>query len=486
MSGKPTHRLSLVLLISGFIALLFFGSYKLAESPAIWYDEGFYTQMALNVAERGAQVIQISPDTFISGALITAGYTLVYPVSAFYEWFGVGVLQGRLVSFIFMIALAIATYVLVRRLFGSWYAAWSVLLLSSFPMLYGNGKSVLGEVPGLFFLFLFLIFIHVLERRAFKDVKFLILAGVAAGFCVVTKPIFILLIPAVFVTWIVRFRSIPLSAATIIIGALSFVAPLVLWAFVQFGAGDSLQDILSFYANPYEVTDVWSTAFGNALRFFTELTPGYVFGSVVVWGGSLWLRKENETPVSVAETTAFFFSLVIMLAFLRLPGWYRYLFPAVIPALVVLPFTATHVYRALQGRFFPALKQFSWIPYCVLFLVILAQFYQVGFTSFVAQYYDSHRTEDSRLVLQEIMGDQTVFFYNVPELVILLPHRNYYQFLHPHKSLRLGEEVLPILAAGEADVVLATIPVYESEPDLFASYEESERMNRYVVLVPKK
>ena len=53
--------LEMLLLAAGLIFVLFAGTYKLADSPGIWYDEGYYTQLAMNFAEHGQQLLQVSP-----------------------------------------------------------------------------------------------------------------------------------------------------------------------------------------------------------------------------------------------------------------------------------------------------------------------------------------------------------------------------------------------------------------------------------------
>lgn len=470
------------LLIIAAALLVFFGTFRLSESPAIWYDEGFYTQMAVNVSERGLQVIQIAPDIFVSGAAVTAGFPLIYPVSAAYTLFGIGVTQGRITMVFFIIALALAAYVLIRKLFGAWYASWSVLLLAAFPMLYGSGKPVLGEVPGLFFLVLFLIALVFLERSSYRDIRLWAISGLAAGLSVVTKPIFLLLIPAIFVVWIIRSKHIPLTVANVALGIGAFALPVALWFFTQFGGGDSFAETFRFYANPYEETNIVGLALQNAASFFTDVTPFYLLAAVTVWGASLFIRKNKKESITAAEMVGFFFSLTIMLAFLRLPGWYRYLFPAIIPALLVAPFAGVTVYNWLQEHSLSFLRKFGWLPYAVLIVLIVGQAYQTAFSSYVADYYGGHRTEDMQNALRPLTEDESVFFYNVPELVILLPHRNYYQFLEPHPNGLIGEEELGILAKGEPDIVVATNATYTARPKLFSAYSVIKSLGRYVLL----
>ena len=106
---------------------------------------------------------------------------MLLPVSVSYCIFGIGVTQGRAVMVLFIIALASAVFFLVRLLYGTATAGWSVLLLATFPMLYGNGKSVLGEVPGLFYLAAALLALLKLERSGWKQTHRYVLVGILAG-----------------------------------------------------------------------------------------------------------------------------------------------------------------------------------------------------------------------------------------------------------------------------------------------------------------
>ncbi len=177
------RNIEYLLLALSTVLLLFAATYKLSEAPAVWYDEGLYSQAAFNFAEHGVHALQTAPDTFITNSYLTVGYTVLFPVSLSYKLFGVGVMQGRAVMVLFILAFAAAFYVLVRMLFGRWQAAWALLLLVSFPVLYGNGKPVLGEVPGMFFLVLTGIALVYLERSNYKSLWAYSAAGFAAGLC---------------------------------------------------------------------------------------------------------------------------------------------------------------------------------------------------------------------------------------------------------------------------------------------------------------
>lgn len=462
---------------------LFFSWYRLTESPGIWYDEGFYTQTAMNLAERGTEGLQTAPGEFISARDVTVGYPLIAPVALSYKMFGVGVFQGRAVMAFFIILFLLASYLFVRVLYGRSLAAWSLALLVTFPELYGNGKSVLGEVPGMFYLVCALLSMVWLERSGYKKTGPYITLGLAAGLTVATKPIFILLPVALAVTFVLCRDSVAWYGRGFASGVAVFLATVGLWIYLQFGAGDAFISILHYYINPYDVS-AGATLVRNLRLFVTEAVPIYVAGMLTLWGISIGIRKKAEEPITTGEVTALVFCLCIVAAFLRLPGWYRYLFPATLMAMLFLPLAVTRVFTALS-RGVRFLEHISWVPYAGLALLCLAQLYALVGHSYVAQYYGGHRTRDLTAYISALPGDASYFVYNSPEVVVLLPNRTYYQFIRPHPNQHIGEEELAVLARGGADFVILSTEAYHTDVALFRAYTERGSVNRFTFLQRK-
>jgi 4-amino-4-deoxy-L-arabinose transferase-like glycosyltransferase len=462
-----------VLLIGASIIFMFAATYRLSESPAIWYDEGFYTQAAMNLADRGTQEIQLAPSAFVSTEYVTVGYPLIFPVSLSYKMFGVGVTQGRAVMVVFMTLFFIAAFFCIRGLFGASAGVWSALLLASFAMLYGNGKSVLGEVPGLFFLMLALCALVYCERTMFKDWRGYAWFGLAAGLCAATKPIFILFIIACALVFALRFKQLHLKLWATVLGVAAFLAPLALWASMQFAQTDSIASVLGAYANPYEITDWKITILHNALRFCTESTPIYFAVLMVLWAVALWMRRKIKL-ISSAELAAFFFCLLIIANFLRLEGWYRYLFPGIAVALLFLPSSLGTI-----------LKKYPLAPVILLSILFFGQLYQTAHSSYVADYYRSTGTQDLQTALASLGTSKTFFIYDVPEVAVLLPSWNYYQFLQPHPGLIYGEDELALLARGVPDIVIVSPSAYAAHANLFTRYAAPETVGGYDLLIKR-
>jgi hypothetical protein len=256
---------------------------------------------------------------------------------------------------------------------------------------------------------------------------------------------------------------------------------LSLWVFLQFGSDASIQSILIDYSNPYATQDLGALILQNALRFVKESTPLYTLGMLVVWSFSLWLRRKKQT-ISSPEMAAYIFCVLTLLSYLRLAGWYRYLFPATTVALIFFPAAILSTWEWFASRIPRITSHVRWAPYAIVILLSLAQVYQTAFSSYVAQYYTATRTHDMSTTLQTISPEKKVFLYNVPELAILLPSKNYYQYLTPLPRIEIGSSALPTLTKGEADLVIVDSDIYTKNPDVFAKYHVQKQVDRYEIL----
>jgi 4-amino-4-deoxy-L-arabinose transferase-like glycosyltransferase len=438
--------------------------------------------MAKNFAESGKQTLQVAPGIFAAASYVTVGYPLTAPVGLSYKLFGHGVPQGRSVMVLFLLGFVVAAYFLTRKLFGKDIAMWTVLLLATFPMLYGNGKAVLGEVPALFFLVLTLITLFQLEKHAYRGWHRYVFVGLVAGLCAATKMFFVLFIFALFVTCLLNIRSIRLTWSGFAMGLLALVAPLALWVYFQFGTDASIQSVVSYYTNPYSVENIPLHMLQNAKRFITETTPFFTFVLMSFWGISLFIRRKKQR-ISSVEVSGFVFCILVILSYLRLEGWYRYLFPATIVSLIFLPNSLFSIYNFFKERFsLPG--QVIFVLYGVLLLLVAGQLYESLFTSYVAQHYSSTRTATVENYLSTL-GNTSVFLYNTPELAIMLPSKNYYQYLTPLPEITIGEESFAALEAGVPDIVIVTSELYTSSDPQFRAYRATRAVDRYTILEKK-
>lgn len=457
-----------------FVFIAFAATYRLSESPGIWSDEGYLLQASKSLAIHGEQSLQMGPEEFVSTASVSSGYPLFAPVALSFKLFGTGLLQARAVMALYILAFYAAAYLLIRRLFSPQTALLSLAVVAGFAELYGNGRAVLGEVPGLFFLMLALLALDLLERSGYDDKRSYIFFGLAVGLCCATKPIYILILPAFFVAYVLRYRSIPLRVAPIAALAVAFITPVVLWFFMQFGSDASLRDVVNFYANPYGADDISSLMVQNLTRFVSELTPLFVLAAMAVWTIALALRR---TGIRVAEIAAFAFCLIIALAYLRTPGWYRYLFPATVVALLFLAPASMALYEWIAARY-GIFRRFPLLPHFVLSIFAIALVTQLFTTSYVAGYFGSTRTEALESHVATLPKDALIYFYDVPEAAFFAPSETYYQYINPnHEFGIMGADTLSHLKDADYVVMLASA---STSVDV-SGFEQLPAANRYLI-----
>ncbi len=423
--------------------LVFLSTYHLTESPPIWTDEGHLTQVAMNTAVYGLQTqLQVAPGVFESGAFSeTSGYPVLFPVAAAFYTFGVHLLSARSVMVIFILLFALCVWQLAKREMPLLLATYALWLIVSFAPLYGNGKNVLGEVPGLFYLTAFLLCLTVIEKGEQSWMHY-IGAGLFVGLAVSTKPIFLVaLLPVAVVALFSPKMLLPLKTLAAL-GA--FLAATGVWIWVQFG-NQTIAHVIDFYANPFAV-DTVATISSNAFLFISAPQPFYALVLLVLWTLSIPMRIRKRIPISRAEYTAFGFAVLIYLAFLRITPYYRYYFVGEIFALFYLPLALWHVWpRRIPKVLFHA----------GIALLIAFQIYQCFFSSWVAGYYRSHRTAEVSQTLGALPISASIFIYNAPELPLFLPAgMPYYQYLFLTPIVIIGKNELPLIAQGVPDFVI--------------------------------
>ncbi len=454
--------------------VLYFATLALTESPKVWYDEGYHLEVARVQALHGFLGLQVAPDEFASAAQVTVGFPLLYPVALSYHLFGIGILEARAVMVLFILGLFGSATYLVFKLFGVHAALFSAALLVTSPLLYGNGKSVLGEVPGLFYIVMFLIFLFMLERREWYPLRYYVAAGFTAGLAVATKPIFILLVPAVAIVFLLRMHQIPVRWSGFAVAVGAGLTPLFVWVMTQF-SGDSLSAVFMHYSNPYQIESLSNVVITNLLRFFTEVTPLYCAALLIPWVMFVVLRLYRKESISFVELVALMFVFLVLLAYLRTAGWYRYLFPAyvfltlfAVPSLFSLTRALPNYGRAISRG-----------VYVLLLALILFQAYELNTTSFVAQYYHSSNSAELSRYFSSL-DTETIFLYNVPELSIHLSHEDFYQYLTPFEGREIGSYAP--LVQGVPHVVVATEESLQAHPERFAHYTELDSIGPYRVL----
>ena len=192
---------------------------------------------------------------------------------------------------------------------------------------------------------------------------------------------------------------------------------------------------------------------------------------------ALIIRWKKREMIQSEEIIAFIFTLLISAAFLRTAGWFRYLFPVQIVSLIFFPASLSYI-----GRIFTRVKHSNHAVSIVIGLLVILGGYQVMFNSWVANAYSNDKTEFWQKYFVDTDPEETVFFYDAPEVAIFIPHRNYYQYLAPAGG-DIGSENLRVLVGSLADkVILETDAYVGGQKTTFSMYEEQERAYKYSIL----
>ncbi len=464
-------KLIIIGLLGCAIVALFFSTYRLTESPKTWLDEGLITQVARNYAAFGQYQTQIAPATFVSAWHISTSCTVVCPIALSFHLLGYSLFAARLIMVFYMLALLLVCSSLLDKITTRGAMLLTIALIVSFAPFYGHGRNVLGEIPGLFFLFSALYFLLQIERRETSSSKDWLWLGLVSGLCITTKPIFILLVPAlllgIMILW--RYRQAHSNWFLLLAG---FLMPCIVWANLQF-SGDSFGRIITFYANPQD-NDIWLSVGLNLKRFFTESQPAYALILVSLWFVSIAWRFYQGKRVVVSEIVAGIFSALAMLAYIRTAGFYRYFF---LPQFIALFYLVPSWFEVLESKS-RRKKLFS----ILVISLVLFQFHQTVFHSWVAKSIRSTATADSALVIgRETLG-KSVYIYGVPEAVNFLPHNNYWQYLPLTKTIVIGDDTRPLIKAGIPDLIIANISEWsDSEHSVSGPYRLKTQVGRFAI-----
>ncbi|KKW43420.1 MAG: hypothetical protein UY97_C0007G0014 [Parcubacteria group bacterium GW2011_GWB1_57_6] len=460
-----------VLLCAGVTAILFFSSFHLFDSPETWMDEGLIIQSAVGLLHTGEAALPVAPGIFEPAWYITTGFPLTLPLAAAFAFFGVSLEAARLVMLAFLLCFYAVLFLYARRAIGGTAAWFGFFLLVFFAPIYGNGRNVLGEIPGL--LFMLLAFLPLLYGGELTRTKVLCI-GAGAGLAVATKPIFILFLPALLVTALLHRREFSLRTA-FPFGALGVAVPLIVWFFLQFD-GVGISQVLAIYANPHAV-DIKSAIAANVHRLFAEGQPLYFFMALVAWCASYAVRRIRREAVSFAEESLLFFSVFVAFAYLRTAGYYRYFFPAQIFVLLYLPQSVLYLAR---GR----ARMVSLAVIACLCGLVLFQAYETAFRSWTAVHYNSTRTETLARYVAGLPAKAKIFVYQAPEAVPFLSGRAVYQYAEITPTIRFGEAYVPLILSGEVPRIITRADLFEAHrTDLFAHYVLSGEADGYAMLV---
>lgn len=435
--------------------VLFVSFYCFQTHPDFWFDEGVFYQVVKNWAFLNIRGVQLSPGEFVDLSMIAMGYPVLIPAVLAFQAFGSGVIILRLVAIAFLVGTVISFFFLSKRLYGSRVALLSVALFATFSPLYGNGKSFLGEVPGIFFFFLAAYFLAVLEQKImegknnqpWRGVFASGASGIFFGFAVAVKPLFILILPALLVGILFRWRiffGTTQGRRAILVGIGSLMIALLLWFLTQFGAESSAGRIFTHYANPYYLDEFLPTILRNLIRFFTESTPLLFLVQCII--GLYYVIRQiwKKQRIFAAEVVVYVFILLVTASYLRTIGWYRYFFPG---HLAVFLFMVPGIYIFFNdvshwlGRFHrrrPFFQVFQYPKRLVLTTVAIFLLVQIFPLSKNALSCTIDAPTLALSSIKNLNSTSPVLFYSVPQLAALYEGEAGYQFIRMSDAFQLG------------------------------------------------
>jgi hypothetical protein len=352
-------RLLALVALAGLALVLAF--VNLPYAPRTWFDEGSHLHVPKTLVQHGVYA-DISSEGFrYYGPTVGVGPTVMLPIAGSFQLFGAGLLQGRTVIVAYLLVALAAGFLLARRLHGLGAALLALLLLLAsrtlrFEGVVEYGRQVVGEVPGVAFLFLgCLAWVWAVgERRAWWRAA---LAGLCFGLALVTKNQFVLIIPpalalAALLDW--RYyraggwwlRTLPVLVACTCFGV---------WTLVQLqflGPGsfaDNLAQTRQAAGGAIFVFDAAATL--RAAKYLVQPYGGLLLPALAY---GLW-RCRARSAAALAELPAVLIPALWICWYLVSLGWPRYALPAVAFGAIAVARLVVDLVAGLRARGRPAL-----------------------------------------------------------------------------------------------------------------------------------
>jgi 4-amino-4-deoxy-L-arabinose transferase-like glycosyltransferase len=174
------------------IAAPFLAFYNLDYNPRPWFDEGSALSVSKTLVEDGVYAVRNLDSYQTFGPIQSVGPTVLVPIALSFRVLGVGLLQGRIVTSLYLLLEGVVFYLLGRELFDRRAALIAVILLLGSPAaaFLQQGRQALGEGPALgFFLTAWLVWVRSNQKSQHRH---FILVGLLLGAAMVTKIQYIL------------------------------------------------------------------------------------------------------------------------------------------------------------------------------------------------------------------------------------------------------------------------------------------------------
>lgn len=339
MSLNASHRkkpdkweiiLITLLGVSGVILALV----HLTTYPAPWFDEGWYLQIARNLAHYGQYAVLSSEGFRYDDTALAVAPTLYLPIALVFRLAGVGLLQARLVMVLYLLATVAAFYRTARTLHGYPVAAAATYLFllrmedDPFTSTVYLGRQAMGEVPALFFFLLGAL----LWFRALNTTRRtpLFISGLCFGLAMVTKLQYVFFIPpALLLTAMIAHQlRRPIWRPSLVTLTVGLVVLLAWYGILGALVGpQNLKAIIQGIqtASSPQVRVLSLTTLARSVKFLIR-SDFLVFGLPALLYGLVLALRRDRRDVPALLLGAFMLTVMVWYVFASI-GWPRYAYP---------------------------------------------------------------------------------------------------------------------------------------------------------------
>jgi hypothetical protein len=368
LQKKWLNRLTWSGAIAGLLLAAGLAVYNLGYSPAPWFDEGEHFRVAKTLVQYGQYGVWSVDGIRYFGPTIGVGPTMLLPVALAFKLGGIGLVQGRIVILLYLLAATGLYWCYARKLERSGaFARLALLLLLAAPGIafINLGRQGLGEVPAsAFFLAGLLAWLSNSENPR-PTLRGWFMAGGLFGLAAITKSNYgLLLPPALALAWLLnRFYyhqtklkwtafGLPFLLTGGALGGWYLIILLFLggsdfatnFQLLRNASGGS-----AFVFSLDRMASAWKFFLGPQ-ALFGLAAPGLIYAA--------W-RARQRTAESFRLVLPLAFCLVWFGWFLGASvGWPRYAFPA----LLLCPLFTVKLLLDLPGLLAAWVKQSYWQP----------------------------------------------------------------------------------------------------------------------------
>jgi len=461
-----------LLLVGVLVFMSAFALSDLTSRPAYWYDEAINVELARNFADFGKLDLVVAPDTFsgVGPTIGSTGYTITAPLGLFFKAFGFGLAEARVYMLIWMNVFLLSLFVVTKTLWDKYTAAFSTLFIASFAPFYGNGLSVMGEIPGFVF-FLWSFYLLTKEKYWWS--------GLLLGLAVVSKPsIYVFLVFGFLAVFLFKRELWKQKILDLFKVGIASVGALVPWVFIYL---DEVlnplvwTEIVEHFRNPYGDAgfSTMQNIQNNLSSFWGSTTLLYFTVFLALTIVAVFLRKDLFNAHRIFFILGATYIPLAFFQYIRSFGYLRYLIAAefITFMLFTLSLPALIDFFLKKYQNLPE-KSMSIIAGGIFVLLILVQ--TVHLFKF-SDLYSSDKTQRTIQYLDLKYPKEIIGVMNVPHVGSLLSADRKYQYLSTFGLWQFGTNSL-LLSKDKLPAVLV-LDTKESVQDrdretLMANYEE--------------